>query len=100
MTDLPDLEGDSARGRKTIPVVIGAEAARWSLAVPVAVASLLCIWFWEARFVGALLVGGVGGKIVERLIKEEQKGQGDKGTYRLWCGWVALLYFLPLFAQV
>ena len=95
MTDLPDLEGDKARGRKTIPVVFGAEAARWMLAVPILVASLICPWFWDARFSGFLLVAGLGAKIVERLVK----GEGDKTTYKMWCGWVAALYFVPLFAE-
>ena len=95
LTDLADLEGDRLRARKTAPIVLGEEAAKWTVCVPVAVWTVLCPWFWEARFLGFLLPTMLGGKIISRLLTKNTAA-AHKQTFRLWNLWVAVLYFLPL----
>ena len=95
LTDLADLEGDRLRGRKTAPIVLGEDAAKWTVCVPVAVWSVLCPWFCEARFLGFLLPAMIGGKIISRLLTKNTAA-AHKQTFRLWNLWVAVLYFLPL----
>ena len=96
VTDMADLEGDRQRGRKTAPIVWGEEVAKWTICVPVGVWSVLCPWFWEARFLGLLLPVLTGGKIISRLLTEETAAH--KNTNRIWNLWVVVLYMLPLFA--
>ncbi|KAJ5502593.1 hypothetical protein N7463_005467 [Penicillium fimorum] len=42
LQDMPDQLGDSKRGRRTVPLVWGDTAARWTIALPMGVSSL---WF-------------------------------------------------------
>jgi 4-hydroxybenzoate polyprenyltransferase len=35
LQDMPDIPGDAARGRRTLPLVYGENAARWLIAVPI-----------------------------------------------------------------
>ena len=95
LTDLADFEGDRARGRLTAPIVMGEELARWTVIVPVGVWSVVCPWFWEAKFLGFLLPVMVGKKIVERLLTKTDAGE-HKRTFHLWNLWVVILYVLPL----
>ncbi|RAK94839.1 UbiA family prenyltransferase, partial [Aspergillus ibericus CBS 121593] len=44
--DLKDQDGDRAKNRQTAPLVWGDSVARWTIAVPVGVWSLVCPWFW------------------------------------------------------
>ena len=97
MTDMADLEGDRKRGRKTAPIVWGEEVAKWTICVPVGIWSVLCPWFWEARFLGFVLPVMIGAKIISRLLTEETAAH--KNTNRIWNLWVAVLYMLPLFAE-
>ena len=112
MTDLVDLAGDAQKGRKTIPIIYGEAAAKWTVCVPVAVWSVLCPWFWETRFLGFVVPVMLGGKIVERLLTttmtttttttgegEREKSKGYKTTFRLWNLWVAVLYLMPLMTR-
>ena len=44
--DLQDQEGDSMRGRKTVPLVFGDGLTRLTLALLLPLWSLLSVWFW------------------------------------------------------
>ena len=97
--DMYDQEGDSARGRKTTPLVIGDGAARWSIAVPMGVWCGVCPWFWESAWIGyavscplALIV--VGRTLVRRSVRE------DKVTFRLWNLWLVSVYSLRLVNKI
>ncbi len=64
MQDMADVEGDKARGRRTSPLVHGDGVARWSIALPVALWSVVCPWFWNLGMWGwaaSLVAGGVLG---------------------------------------
>ncbi|MCJ1461162.1 hypothetical protein MMC28_011544, partial [Mycoblastus sanguinarius] len=90
MQDMPDQEGDSVRGRKTVPLVIGDREARWTVAAPVAFWSVLAPAFWKVSFVGfgiPLLLGIVVTKrvMVNCTVRE------DKLTFKLWNLWMVSL---------
>ena len=96
--DLKDMKGDSSRGRKTWPLVLGSVASRWIIAVSILGWALLCMWFWDAGFIG---VGplGLGGYVAWRALYLKEPGQ-DGTTWRLWCLWTALLYAMPAGLQL
>ena len=98
--DLQDLEGDTASGRKTLPVLIGEARARWSILLPVACWMAVVPLFWSCGGFSSLIVLGLGGTVVGRLAKGNDTPQGYKTTFKLWTCWVVMMYCLPLFARV
>lgn len=58
--DLKDQVGDQARGRRSAPLVLGDAAARWTIAIPVIVWSIVCPLFLGLGFFGYLVPCGVG----------------------------------------
>ncbi|KAI9660213.1 MAG: hypothetical protein M1831_003520 [Alyxoria varia] len=59
--DLKDQAGDSARGRRTMPLVLGDGVARWSIAAGTAVAAVGCpVWFWGVDIISVGSITGVG----------------------------------------
>ena len=68
MQDMADMEGDAARGRRTLPLVHGETPARWSIAVPVTAWSFICPAFWEAGIAGYGVSIIIGSVLVVRLL--------------------------------
>ena len=97
--DLRDQEGDRARGRGTLPIVWGDAAARWSVAGPVALWSVVCPAFWGAGPLSYAVAGASGGWLAFRTLWWRDV-QADRGSWKMWCVWMSLLYFLPLLARV
>ena len=96
--DLKDQVGDAAKGRRTCPLVLGDWAARWTIAVPVALWSVVCPRFLAVSLYGYLVPCGVGALIVLRILVFNDKAH-DRKTWQLWTAWTALLYLLPVIAQ-
>lgn len=96
--DMPDVNGDRARQRRTFPLVYGETAARWSLAVLVVLWSVILPVFCNVRnpFVRWLPVGV--GSCISVLTTLYQHESSDRLVWNLWCFWVAGLYLLPLFS--
>ena len=59
--DLYDQNGDSARCRRTVPLVVGDSIARLSIGVPIAVWSILCPAFWHLDAQGFVFPSSFGG---------------------------------------
>ncbi|KAK0516270.1 hypothetical protein JMJ35_000873 [Cladonia borealis] len=93
--DMKDQEGDRARGRRTVPLILGDWTARWTIAVPVLTWSIICPLFLGLGFLGYLATGGFGIVIAWRLLLL-QNVQADQKTWKFWSAWIALLYLLPL----
>ena len=95
--DLPDMVGDKARGRRTIPLVYGENWARFSVAILVPMWSLLCTTFWQVTFrtsvITLIMALGLGLLV---LIRRDQAT--NEWVWKLWCAWVCMLYILPLFS--
>ncbi|KAH8427072.1 UbiA family prenyltransferase [Aspergillus melleus] len=94
--DIPDIEGDAARGRLTLPIIHGQQAARISVAVGVLFWSIVCPKFWALDVVGYLILLGPAGLIAYRTMQLRWV-LADEVTYQLWCVWLILIYLLPLY---
>lgn len=97
--DMADQEGDSLRGRKSMPLEIGDGLARWLTAVPMVVWSAACPLYWQAGVTSSVVVGGLGLGIAYRTLAYRSV-PADKSTFRMWNAWMACLYMLPLAATV
>lgn len=95
MQDMADMEGDRVRGRGTLPLVHGEMAARWSIAVPVAIWSLVCPYFWRVGVVGWTISVAAGALLAGRVLLLRSV-PADKVTWKVWCMWTSVLYLLPL----
>ncbi|KAH6605225.1 hypothetical protein Trco_006932 [Trichoderma cornu-damae] len=96
--DLPDIEGDMARGRLTVPLVYGEAAARLSLAATVMFWSAVCPLFWDASAWGWAASTGIG-SVMSVLALQRRGQQWDEVVWKLWCLWIAALYLLPAFGK-
>ncbi|KAH7097307.1 UbiA prenyltransferase family-domain-containing protein [Auriculariales sp. MPI-PUGE-AT-0066] len=98
--DLADVVGDRACGRLTVPIVWGEAAARLTAAAGVVMWSLLCPWFWQIRsyaVYGAVMTGALA--ICIAMLPQRSE-RADKIAWKLWCGWMAILYLLPAISIV
>ena len=93
--DLKDQVGDKARNRLTSPLVLGDTAARWSIAIPWIVSSILCPLYLGFGWIAFVLPVGLGalGSVRMLCLKEPRN---DKRTWDIWAGWLICLYCLPL----
>ena len=95
MQDMADQEGDRARNRGTVPLVLGDWPARWTIAIPVAFWSLACPAFWQLN-IYAYIVPVLCGATVASRILIFRTVDSDKTTWKLWNVWITALYLLPL----
>lgn len=103
--DLYDQAGDSARGRKTLPLVIGDASARWVTAAFMVFWGIAspCYWGWlQASQSGVLFWGGAYMAALACLIAGRtltlRSVSADKTTFLLWNLWLVSQYALPLCA--
>ncbi|KAL4969447.1 UbiA family prenyltransferase [Aspergillus stella-maris] len=97
MQDMKDQKGDSAKGRRTAPLVLGDCVACWSIALPVVAWSVVCPAFWGVGLLGYFLPLGIGGGIVYRDLVCRGVRE-DKWTWWLWCFWMGVLWVIPVFS--
>lgn len=97
MQDMADQEGDRLRGRKSLPLSIGDGPARWLTAALILAWSAICPKYWGLRSGPYLVVGGLGLTIALRTLVYRSVA-ADKLTFRMWNGWMACIYALPLAA--
>jgi len=95
LQDMSDQEGDSARGRRTVPLVLGDGPARWTIAVPVMLWSFICPFFWSFAAVGFVLPVAFGTIVSSRVLLVRTL-PGDKLTFKVWNVWMMVLYLMPL----
>ena len=97
--DMYDQEGDSLRGRKTVPLVMGDSLARLTIAIAVTWWSFLCPAFWKLGIASHVLSCAMGGVIVVRTLSMKTVA-ADKTTFRIWNLWLVVLYSFPLLGSV
>lgn len=97
--DMADQEGDRLRNRRTMPLALGDETARWLTAVSMAVWSIICPRFWPLSVGPSFIFAGLGACVAYRTVALRSIG-ADKRTFLLWNVWMAVLYSLPLFAVI
>lgn len=97
--DFPDIAGDKARGRKSIPIVFNEGLARGALAFLVLFWSIVCLVFWDVRsmkvWVGML---GIAGLMSFKTVLGGTLSS-DKLVWKLWCYWMTVVYLLPVFGE-
>jgi 4-hydroxybenzoate polyprenyltransferase len=94
--DLPDLEGDKARGRKTVPLVYGDGVTRWSLVVTILPWSIFCPFYWRLSIWGYILPCFIGAMMLLCVVFFRTR-KADEALWKMWCIWIITLYSLPLF---
>ncbi|KAI2614261.1 uncharacterized protein GGS25DRAFT_42187 [Hypoxylon fragiforme] len=98
--DLRDQEGDSIRGRRTMPIAIGDVTTRWITAFFITFWSIACPTYWEmeitAGHVLPLLIGGAVSAHV-LLFRTPKSDRFSFHYYTLL--WLPSLYAIPLLSQ-
>lgn len=98
LQDMYDQLGDSAAGRKTLPLTVGDGAARWSIAVIVMLWSMLVPLYWQAWAVGGVPAIVLGATISLRTLMCRTVRQ-DRVTFHIYNVWLMSIYSLPLCAR-
>jgi len=93
--DLKDQEGDKLRGRRSIPIVLGDELARWSVAVPIMICSIICPFFFGLGVMSYVSTLSIGFLVAFRTVRYRDL-KADKVTWKLWAFWTVWLFGLPL----
>ena len=93
--DMRDQEGDRLRGRRTLPLVIGDKAARYSIVVSICFWSILCPMFWRLRAESFVLPCIFGAIVCGRFLFN-RSAEEDRMSYRLYNIWIVCIYLLPL----
>lgn len=96
--DIKDAEGDRTRGRRSAPIVLGDDAVRWSVAVPVLLSSVACPAFFGLGLISYGLTMGTGSIVAGRTLMMRDL-RSDKLTWKLWALWTCGLFALPLTAN-
>lgn len=99
LMDFRDQQGDRARGRMTIPILIGDSAARWSLAIFVMAWSFICPAIWSLGISGWLFPSAMGSIILVRILSRRSV-QADKVTWEFWGLWMVSICLLPLSSRL
>ena len=97
LQDMSDQVGDAMRGRKTLPLVLGDRAGRWTAAIPMLFWGYACPYFWDKGGAFLVLSLGLAGTVAGRTLSLTT-AHSDRLTFKLWNFWVALIFVLPLFA--
>ena len=96
--DMPDQEGDATKCRKTLPLVIGDESARFVLALAMICWAVVCPRFWASTPVVRIGFLFVGLRVAWKTLTRRSVTD-DKSTYRWWCIWLVFLYTMPFLGR-
>ncbi|KAL8833666.1 MAG: hypothetical protein Q9170_004152 [Blastenia crenularia] len=94
MQDIPDRIGDKARGRHTVPLVIGDTLGRWTVAVGTLFWSIALPMFWESTWWAYPVPVGLAAWVAGRLFTDKSI-QADDFTFVVWNAWISVIYTLP-----
>jgi 4-hydroxybenzoate polyprenyltransferase len=97
--DMCDQEGDAKRGRRTLPLVIGDAAARWSIALPMPVWGVICPLLAGSGPLAAGLSVVLAFAVAIRMLMWRDTAS-DRMTFRVWNLWISVVYMLPLLGGV
>ncbi|KAL4790450.1 hypothetical protein BDV19DRAFT_382293 [Aspergillus venezuelensis] len=92
MQDMKDQKGDTAKGRRTAPLVLGDGVARWSIALPVVVWSVVCPIFWGVGLLGHVLLLGIGGGVVGRVLVFRGVREDKRTCFWTGVAWIVLVF--------
>ena len=83
-------------GENTLPLALGDRPARWTVALPVLIRSILCPGFWSLQAFSFATTMALGLGVAVRVIWKRGV-DADRFTWKLWCLWLTVLYLLPVF---
>lgn len=95
LQDFRDQEEDRLEGRRTVPIVLGDNVARWLTAGIVISWSLFVPSFWEVGFMAYVPTLFLGCFLAGHLLCRRSV-RGDKTTWRLWGPWMLSFFLLPI----
>ena len=98
LQDMYDQIGDSMRGRKTVPLVIGDMPARWTIAIPMVFWGYVCPWFWNGGAVMLTLSLLLACTVVARTLLFTSIDD-DRLTFKVWNAWMTLVFVMPLMSK-
>lgn len=98
LQDMYDQIGDSMRGRKTVPLVIGDVPARWTIAIPMVFWGSVCPCFWNGGTAVLALSLLMAGTIAARSLLFTTV-ESDRLTFKVWNAWMTLVFVLPLMSR-
>ena len=93
--DVYDQAGDSLRERRTVPLVVGDTAARWSIAIPTGFWSYFCPAYWKLDLQWFLIPATIGAIVMWRILLL-RRTKSDKFTFRVYNLWVVVILLQPL----
>lgn len=93
--DLKETAGDWARNRQSAPLVLGDDLARWTIAVPILVWSVLCPLYLGLGLLAFVLPGTIGAYVAFRTLWMRDL-KADRTSWYIWAFWLINLYILPL----
>ncbi|KAG8158130.1 hypothetical protein KVR01_011891 [Diaporthe batatas] len=95
--DFPDIAGDKARGRKSIPIVFNESLARVATAFLVLFWSVVCLAFWDVKSMKVwVAMLGIASLMSFKIVLGGTISS-DKLAWKLWCYWLSFTYLLPVF---
>lgn len=92
--DFRDMEGDALKGRTTVPLLMGSESARWSLAGCLAFWSVVCPYYLGLSTYSYILPIVLGAFTGLRFVHNTDNAS-DKKSFHLYCVWVSVMLQLP-----
>ncbi|KAI1406791.1 UbiA prenyltransferase family-domain-containing protein [Hypoxylon sp. FL1857] len=93
--DLKDKEGDRARGRQTVVLLLGDTVSRASLAFFTCCWSAICAYVWKLDLWLYVVPLAPGITVALRALLKRTSGE-DHLTWVCWCYWTVALYLLPV----
>ncbi|ETS82075.1 hypothetical protein PFICI_07077 [Pestalotiopsis fici W106-1] len=97
--DLPDIPGDEARGRQSMPLLYGELWTRASIAVLVVLWTMTCLVYWEVQSPTVWLVLLSAALSIAILTLLWLGQDWDEIVWKLWCIWTTMIFTLPLFSS-
>lgn len=98
LQDMYDQTGDSLRGRKTMPLVIGDVPARWTIAIAMVFWGSFCPCYWNGRPAVVALSHLLASIVAARSLLFKTV-EGDRLTFKIWNAWMVLVFVLPLMSR-
>jgi len=79
--DLRDIAGDSANGRRTLPIVFGDRCSRWLITLIAMPLQILTLWLGRIAQIAPLLIGAAHAIIAWRVMQVGRGSKYDHKTY-------------------
>lgn len=96
--DFEDMDGDAARQRWTVPLVIGENAARWLVSLAMPFWSILIPWYFGTHPVGYIGPTLLAAVLAYRFLVKRER-EDDKKSFRIWNLWMISLYTVPFYVS-